>query len=170
MTNVKTELLIRTGLNEEFELLPFGEQLLLWAIRLWVRAVKERTSISETLQRGFRLAGAPDAFWGLDDLMTIIGATAKTSIDIRCIRCPEISIDEHRLLAIVAAQQRDGRDVERHLATWLPPSVLRYALGPVEVLAGALKSGNLQVRPRDSILRQAAIAAIPEGVGNITLH
>ena len=39
--------------------LPFGEQFMLWAMRLWARDRHNGTSDHATLRNGFKLAGAP---------------------------------------------------------------------------------------------------------------
>ena len=41
--------------------LPFGEQLLLWGIRMWVRSYNEGANIHNILHNGFKLAGVPTA-------------------------------------------------------------------------------------------------------------
>ena len=75
--------------------LPFGEQLMLWAMRLWMRGLRDGTPDQAILRTGFKLAGVPDAHPALDGLMTIITTAATDTIDIRCPQCADISADEH---------------------------------------------------------------------------
>ena len=130
--------------------LPFGEQILVWAVRLWVRGLKQEADHSQLLRRGFSLAGVPEAHRALEELMAVIAASATTSIDVRCPNCPEISLDEHRFLAVVGACQQDQRGTEADslLAAWMPLPARRSALAPAWIVAQALRRGNLDVRAR----------------------
>ncbi len=132
--------------------LPFGEQLMLWAIRLWVQAYTKRVNVEPILRHGFKLAGAPTAQHALDDLMCVIATSAKTHVDIGCVKCTMLSDDEHRLLACIAASQQDdrGQETDRMLECWLPPAAVRCARGPVLALAKVLKERGLMLRRRSA--------------------
>ena len=133
-----------------FRDLPFGEQLMLWGVRLWVQALRDEGNVHDLLCRGFRLAGAPGAHPALDDLLTIIATTARGNVDIRCPRCRDISVDEHRLMGAVAAWQYQAGAVvaDTFLDAWLPPAGLRMARAPASDLAAALRGAGLMIRPR----------------------
>jgi len=132
--------------------LPFGEQLMLWAIRLWVQAYLERSNVEAVLRHGFKLAGAPDAQHAMDDLMCVIATSAKTHVDIGCVKCANLSVDEDLLLGCIAAsQQGDGnQEACALLSIWLPPAAIRCALGPLNALAAALKERGLLLRQRST--------------------
>jgi hypothetical protein len=142
--------LIGTTAKSELGDLTFGEQILLWASRYWVQALMQGTSAHETLQTGFKLAGAPAAHPALDGLMTVIATSAKVQIDIRCQKCSEVSFDEHRLMAAVAAWQRgaSAEMADRILEVWMPAPALRAARGPAAHLAAALGNAGLIIRSR----------------------
>jgi len=134
----------------EFADLPFGEKLLLWAIRLWATDAREATNEQKTLRRGFNLAGVPDAYLALDGYLSLIAATATVQIDVRCSKCTEISNDEHLLLGVIAAwQQGHGKDHGTALlGTWLPQAAIRISQDPASKLASVLKRSGLFIRPR----------------------
>lgn len=74
-----------------FAELPFGEKLVLWAVRPWVRADTDDSGAHEFLNTGFKLAGANSACPALDGLMTVLATTGYRNIDIRIPNCAEIS-------------------------------------------------------------------------------
>ena len=101
--------------------LPFGEQLVLWGIRMWAKGLNEDTNISDILRQGFQLAGVQDAFGFIDSLMYVLATSGKGVIDVRCPGCSEISTDEHRLLGAIAIYQCeiDLADGDPYLSCWL---------------------------------------------------
>ena len=131
-----------------FSDLPFGEQFLLWAVRLWVEGHQEGSSVHLTLQNGFKLAGAPDALAALDDLMTVIAVSATDSIDIRCPQCGQISIDEHTLMDVIAGLQQFGGAGSALFASRLPATARRIGMDCAERLARNLAEAGLSIRPR----------------------
>ena len=130
--------------------LPFAEQLVLWALRMWAKAFTQDANISHILREGFRLAGVPDAFGFLDSIMYVFATVGRCVLDIRCPACSEISIDEHRILGAIAVYQYgDSRiNSDPYLRYWLRPTALRIIQEPTIKLANALKKGNLMIRPR----------------------
>ena len=130
--------------------LPFGEQLVLWGLRMWAKAFNRDANISEILREGFRLAGALDAFGFLDSIMYVFATAGRGVLDIRCPSCSEISIDEHRILGAIAVYQNgDSRlNSDPYLRCWLRPAELRVIQEPTIKLANVLKKGNLIIRPR----------------------
>ena len=81
--------------------LPFGEQLILWGIRLWVKSYKTKTEPKNMLSHGLKLAGVPGAFTPLNKLMKIISSTALRDIEVNCVECDVITLDEHVLIDAV---------------------------------------------------------------------
>ena len=63
---------------------PFGEQLFLWGIRMWVRAYNDHANIHSILHNGFKLAGVPDALGALDAMMDIFATAGRGA------RCPDL--------------------------------------------------------------------------------
>lgn len=134
----------------EFSDLPFGEQLLLWGVRLWVRALKDEANAHDALNHGFKLAGAPGAHLALNGLMTVIATMASGNIDIRCSHCKEISEDEHLLMGAIAARQfgRSDREAGAFISHWFSDGYLPHTFNPTAALASDLKKAGLWVRQR----------------------
>lgn len=128
--------------------LPFGEQFMLWAMRLWARARHHGTSDHATLRDGFKLAGAPAAHGALDGLLTVITTAATGAIDIRGPHCRDISADEHHLMNVIAGFQRTGAAGSDLFARRLPPTANRVGMERAKELAGALAKAGLNIRPR----------------------
>ena len=92
----------KTEINREaLTDLPFGEQLFLWAIRLWVQEYNKKTD-HHMVQHGLKLAGVMNAYASLNELMQIIAISAHRQVEINCPACNEVSIDEHMLLDAIA--------------------------------------------------------------------
>ena len=130
--------------------LPFGEQLFLWGIRMWVRAHNKGTNIHNILQNGFKLAGVPTALSALDTMMWIFTTSGRGVMDIRCPQCTEISLDEHRLMGAIAVLQLTEKvsDSDAYLTFWMPSTALRILRGPTSQLADAMKKSGLIIRAR----------------------
>ena len=138
--------------------LPFGEQLVLWGLRMWVKAFNEDTNISDVMREGFRLAGVQEAFCFLDSIMYVFATSGRGALDIRCPGCSEISTDEHRIMGAIAIYQCEANlgDSDPYLRFWLPPAALRIVREPTMQLANTLKKGRLVLRPRPWILNVSA--------------
>ena len=130
--------------------LPFGEQLLLWGIRMWVRAFNDGASIHNILQNGFKLAGVPTALGSLDTMMGIFASSGRGVMNIRYPQCREISLDEHRILGAIAVLQHMDQpsDSDPYLSFWIPSAALRILRGPTSQLAHIMKQGGLMIRTR----------------------
>ena len=140
----------RTLRKNEIRDLPFGEQFLLWAIRLWVRSQKHKGDVYATLYEGFRLARLEEGYLIIDEMLTVIGTATTRSIDVRCPQCPGISMDEQTFIGLIAAlQQSDFPAGARLLGCWLPPSGVRLALMPAARLARLMAVAGLALRPRE---------------------
>lgn len=141
----------------EFSDIPFGEKLILWAVRFWVQSLKQEANTQEILRTGFQHAGAPRAHPALDDLMTVIATSAECSVDVRCPKCPSISADEQRLMGAIAAWQHDvdPSAADAFLSAWLPSAALRIARTPTAQLAQSLKCAGLVIRRRSRVAHTA---------------
>lgn len=128
--------------------LPFGEQFVLWAMRLWTRGQHHGTLDHATLRNGFKLAGAPAAHGDLDGLMTIITTAATGAIDIRGPQCRDISADEHHLMSVIAGFQRTGAAGSDLFDRRLPPTAKRLGMERAKELANTLAKAGLNIRPR----------------------
>jgi hypothetical protein len=157
--------------TNKFSVLPFSEKLILWGIRTWVLSHKGQVGGHEMLQQGFKLAGVPDAHAALNDFMSVLACSAKTTIDIRCMKCDEVSVDEQRLLGVVANFQIGGnKDSGKHwLSIWLPPSATRIITQSAECLANALAHAELKIRLRNNV-QPTRLRTIPLGVTNESIH
>ena len=130
--------------------LPFGEQLFLWGIRMWVRAHNNGTNIHNILHNGFKLAGVPTALGALDAMMGIFATSGRGVMDIRCPNCTEVSLDEHRIMGAIAVLQHTDQtsDSDAYLSCWIPPAALRILRGPTSQLTDIMKQGGLMIRAR----------------------
>ncbi|MAN79963.1 MAG: hypothetical protein CMM77_00685 [Rhodospirillaceae bacterium] len=131
--------------------LPFGEQLMLWGIRLWMRGFHDASPDQTILRTGFKLAGVPDAHSVLDGLMTVITTAATDTIDIRCPDCPDISVDEHLLMDVIAGLQSPGSGGSTLFACRLPPTARRAGMELAGHLAALFSGAGLWIRPRQRV-------------------
>jgi hypothetical protein len=113
-----------------------AENVLLIAIRSWVAACRSADDPMPCLQQELARAGAPDAAFSVDALMTIVRRTVQRPIAIHCPRCPRLAVDEtHLLHAASVAQAGNSRRVDRILRTaLLLGNGAAFALGPLEGL------------------------------------
>ena len=160
-----------------FAEMPFCEQLIIWAVRFWVQNFKNQCSVDEPIQHGFALARIPEAHRALDDFLTIVAYSSEAGIDIRCPNHPGTSIDEQRILGVIAALQVQGaeKDAESFLSIWLPPAAIRCALTAATTLAKSVGTEGLSVRARDSgpfasILPNPLPARPSHQKGSTTVH
>ena len=86
----------------EIDTLGFSEQFLVWTIRAWVDGYRAGTGRAGLLREGFALAGASDGWLLVEELMSIVAASAKRPLDVRCLACKTLGDDEAPLLAAIA--------------------------------------------------------------------
>ncbi len=124
--------------------LQFGEQFAVWAIRVWVAAVKERRSPGGLLDEGFGVAGCEDALAPLHAFMRILAVAAERPIDVRCIHCRHVSPDETSFLRAIAGFQRGSYGEGALLiAGYLRPAAARAAIDHAAALASRLAAAGL---------------------------
>lgn len=137
------------ALDSERLALPCGEQFLIWALRLWVKAFKEKGNLHATLYKGFCLTGVEEGYFALDELLTVVSHSATTSIDVRCQNCGAVSTDEQLFIGQIAALQRADFATSRQLmGYWLDPASIRMAETPAVRLANLMTVADLTLRPR----------------------
>ena len=134
----------------KFHELPFAEQLIVWAMRLWVHGAKEEVEIHSTLVDGFEKANVTGGCTSLDRFMNVLAAGAIDTIDVRCRNCLNVSPDEHRILGVLAAWQCTGigDDADTLLSKILTPTGVRIAQKPACDLAQSMKFAAMLIRPR----------------------
>jgi hypothetical protein len=121
--------------------LGFAEQVLLWAIRVWVVGYHHQRPATTVLDSAFEFLGAPNAAALLNRAMMAVGAAGRRQIDIRppCYR--ELSADERRLLEILGLAQQTNADAYRFLLLSL---IKPHERQPSEALLRALARDLLQ--------------------------
>jgi len=134
----------------EFSELPFGEQLVLWATRIWFQALRTETNAQGILRTCFLNARASEAYLALDDLLTILTISAQCGIDIRDPKSAQISSDENFFLGAIAAWQHQASAslADAFLINWMPVSAVRFSRTPTARLASALKDAGLIISCR----------------------
>ncbi|HEY4174417.1 MAG TPA: hypothetical protein VGM42_15405 [Rhodopila sp.] len=137
--------------------LDTAECVLLVAIRSWVECHREDEDPIPRLCMGLESAGAPDAAFSIDKLMTVVGRTIARQIEVHCPRCPDLSVDEKNLLlAASLAQAGDRRLAEKVLRTaLLSGQAADFAIGPLESL------GELFAEAKLFLTRRRLPAAAP---------
>lgn len=90
--------------------LKFAEQLLIWAMRVWMQAHGREAGSSHyhfgILRTSFELAGIAEALAVFDRLMTAIVVSRRRDIGLHFPKCRGVSADELMMLGIVAGAQR----------------------------------------------------------------
>ena len=145
--------------------LDTAECVLLLAIRWWVEAYREGEDPIPRLCRGLEPAGAPDAAFSVDGLMTVVAKTATHTVDIHCPRCPNLSSDEkHLLQAASLAQADEGHLAEKALrTTLLSAQGAEFALGPLEGLGQLFLQARLFLSRRRPFSTTEDRQALTEG-------
>jgi hypothetical protein len=128
----------------DIETLSFAEQFLIWTIRAWVDGYKAGTGRAGLLREGFALAGAADGWLLVEEMMSIVAATARRPLDMRCLSCKTLGSDESALLVAVAGLQCEVEaPAIATLEEWLPPSASRAGLKLLGGLARELRRAGL---------------------------
>jgi hypothetical protein len=129
-----------------FKDLRFAEQFTVWALRKWVAIMRSDEKNQDDLRQAFTQARIGDAFVPFDYLMRIVAASAKRTIDVRCVRCGMVSLDETLVLGMIEArQQGDAVSTHMYLDDWIPPAAARIAFQPVSFIAEAMDRGGIRL-------------------------
>jgi len=130
-----------------FQELPFAGQLLVWGMRHWVTALKRQQDFAAMTGAGFAQFGLAAAGQALDDLFQIVAVSATRQIDIRCIKCRQVSADEMLLLDCLGAAQEDQLNLAyAGLLEILPPAAARHAMPSLISLAKITAHARLLLR------------------------
>lgn len=138
-----------------FSELPFSEKLLLWGMRVWLRAYHRNENPHHFLRNGFKLAGASSVYPALDHIMSVLTGTDNDRHLVDFIHRSDVAVSEQRLLGAVAALQYETNleKVDMFLGFWLPLSTIHLLRRPIMQLAESLKTCGLYVRPRNIAAR-----------------
>ena len=122
-----------------------AECILLIAIRSWVECYREGEDPIPTLCQGLETAGAHDAAFSIDGLMTVVARSVSRTADIHCPRCPHLSGDEKHLLhAASLAQVDESKLAEKVLrTTLLSAQGAEFAIGPLKGLGELFRQAGL---------------------------
>jgi hypothetical protein len=145
-----------TGLRTDE--LDFAGQFLLWGMRAWLLAFRQRqggqgrpNAYRGIAGEGFLRAGVPQGMELIDDIFSTLAVAALRQVDVRCPRCAYVSPDEALLLGAVAASQRAQHGVAwAALTQLLPPAAARCALPSLISLAVLLRGAELTLKPLDA--------------------
>ena len=114
-----------------------AETVFLDALRTWVAAYRSGEDPLSRLCEAMDRAGAHGAAFSVDQLMGVIGRSARQPIAIHCPRCPHLSGDEKRLRQAASLVQVGKSSLaERALcAVLLSAAGAEFIIGPLEELA-----------------------------------
>ncbi len=134
----------RVGPGRATAALRPAEQLSLWAIRAWVARRQLGLGPCPGFYRAFRCAGAPAAAGHMVAFLDCLADKAWRAIEINCPRCLETTLDEERLIAALAAIQRDqhGRASDL-LSSFLLPHAIDESLPELRRFGAALDGAGL---------------------------
>jgi len=160
--------------EDAFLELLFGEQILLWGVRVWVSSYRNDLNAQNLLRLAYTHTGTPNAHTELDAMMEIITTAGYGVMDVLCPSCLKISADEMRLMAAIAAWQHgfSQHDGDIYLECWAKPATLRILRPTAQLLAKTLKEGGLLIRPRpwslSPLIRRQQITNIR--LHSVTIH
>ena len=137
-----------------FSLMPYSdlaadldtaECVLLMAVRWWVVSRRGGQDPIPCLLQGLQPAGAGGAAYSIDRLMTVVDRVITRPIEIQLPRCPNISLDEKRLLwAASYMQAGERKSAEKVLrTTLLSVQGAEFAIGALEGLGELFAQAQL---------------------------
>jgi len=129
-----------------FRDLRFSEQFVVWSVRKWVDIMRTDEKDAAVLRDAFQQAKVGDAYEAFDYLMRIVAASAKRTIDVRCVRCRDVSLDESMVLSMIeAGQQGDAVSAHMYLDDWVPTAAARIAFSSVSFIAEAMDRAGMRL-------------------------
>jgi hypothetical protein len=138
--------------------LTFPEQLTLWSVRYWSDGLRQSFSPYTTLQEAYGRAKCPSALISMDSFLSLMVAGYSRPVDIRCLCCGGISLDEWRILqALVAAQAGETREIAPLVSHFLEPATTRIATPIILEWAQGLKDSGLLFPSRPDVMRDSQI-------------
>ena len=122
--------------------------LILWAMRTWVRGFMKDVPVARSIVNELRCAYAEEIFGELDGLMSLYGRNARHRLDFHCPKCGSLSPDEYGFLLLVGAAQAGMKDLVRAIAReGLEPPAAPYGALRADRLAANLRAGGLELPP-----------------------
>ena len=122
--------------------------LILWAMRTWVRGFMKDVPVARSIVDGLRCAHAEEIFDELDGLMSLYGCNARRRLDFHCPGCNSLSPDEYGFLLLVGAAQAGMKDLVRAIAReGLEPPAPPCGALRADRLAESLRAGGLELPP-----------------------
>ncbi len=160
---------------KSFQDLSFSSELVVWAARMWVQAnaqtLASESQLNGMIRDSFRLAGATDAYPPFVGLLTVVDATSTTPVAFQRPKCRKLSVDELRLLCVLAVLQSDTDDEAAQflLSAWLPRAGARMAVEQGRALADALsRAGHAIASPLHSDAEERPAAGRAEAPPELT--
>jgi hypothetical protein len=130
----------------QFRDFRFAEQFLIWSVRKWVDIMRTDEKDPAILREAFEQAKIGDVFDAFDYMMRVVAVSARRTLDVRCVQCKAVSLDETMALGMVEAGQRgDAVSAHMYLDDWLPASAARIAYGPVVHVAEAMDRAGMRL-------------------------
>ena len=120
-----------------------ADRLMLWAMRTWVIALKQRVDADVPLRAGFGRFEVAEAAGLLDALMCIIACGATRTLAVECVCNPAVSADESRILAAIALHQRNrGFEATFILREIVGSPAITHAADTIARLAAMLSAAS----------------------------
>ncbi len=124
--------------------LPFADQLMLWAIRTWVRGYHLRTSVETVLFEAFSSVQAPQAAGLIDRIMLNIVHGRSRTIEINCLCYTGIGDDERVLLdALLGRQWQAPQHTCLELHRFLTLDATKSVNDLIDILSRVLARSNM---------------------------
>lgn len=122
-------------------------QLVLWAIRVWVRGFVQDLSIQQYTVERLNQPNGQEIFEALDSLMFSFGSASRSRLDFRYPSFPLISPDEYTVLMLIEAAQTGRQCLSRAIAkeSLISPAS-EYAALTADQLAANLLSNGLELK------------------------
>lgn len=155
---------ISDELPQDLTDLRFAEQLTLWSVRYWADSYKQDHRFFHVLHDAYRLAKCPESLLSLDSFMTMLINGNCRPVDIRCLCCTGISVDEWRILQSIAVIQAGQKEeVARFISHFLEPAATRHALPILRNWANDLEKNDHSL-PIRSVARSRAARYFPKEI------
>ena len=122
------------------------ETLILWGMRQWMRAHKERRCATGSVLDAFEFSGLVPALAPLNRMMTLLILGSRWRLAIATMETAPLSIDEQLLLRILnAARQRQSDLVESRLGMWMEQVSVQATAQAAMLLAQTVFSSRTTV-------------------------
>ena len=123
------------------------ETLILWGMRQWMHAHKERRCATGSVLDAFEFSGLVPALAPLNRMMTLLILGSRRRLAIATIETAPLSIDEQLLLRILNAARQHQMDlVESRLGMWMEQVSVQATAQATMLLAQAAFSSPAAAR------------------------